>query len=316
MNRPASSKFVPGLPSDDDIDTQTNSANPNSVKIYDGVAECTMNDADTIKNVKIRAKDLAQEKLLNKVADCVDGFLRDRLLTFPDDEIFSIANEIYHITDVKYNTFDSDDNLMIRATVLAQVDDNDIMNCLVRFFKERIDLKSQNEALRKENEDAKHQIEDLKRQIAEFPNKVILANQKCNEALEHSGKKDYEGAIKLYDEAIQLNPYGYNLYYNRGWAYYNWKQYEKALKTFDKALELNPNSASAYENRGDAYKSLEQYEKAIQDYSKAIELNPNYSWVYNKRGECYKALGDEAKAQADFTKAEEFIEVIEAIEEI
>ena len=165
MNRPASSKFVPGLPDDDDIDTQTNSSTPNSVKIYDGVANCTMNDSDTIKNVKIRAKDLAQENLIKKVANYVDGFLRDRLLIFPDDEIFSIANEIYHITDVKYDVFKSDDNLMIRATVLAQIDDNDIMNCLVRFFKERIDLKSQVEALSKENEDLKRQIAELKPKI-------------------------------------------------------------------------------------------------------------------------------------------------------
>ncbi|MBQ6757685.1 MAG: tetratricopeptide repeat protein [Selenomonadaceae bacterium] len=232
MNRPASSKFVPALPSDDDIDTQTNSASSNSAKIYDGVAECTMNDADTIKNVKIRAKDLAQEKLLNKVADCVDGFLRDRLLTFPDDEIFSIANEIYHITDVKYNTFDSDDNLIIRATVLAQVDDNDIMNCLVRFFKERIDLKSQNDSLRKENE-------DLKRQIAEFPNKIILANQKFYEANELYGKKDYEGAIKLYSEAIELNPYDHYLYYDRGECYQALGDEAKAQADFAKAKELD-----------------------------------------------------------------------------
>ncbi len=224
MNRPASSKFVPGLPSDDDIDTQTNSASSNSVKIYDGVANCTMNDADTIKNVKIRAKDLAQEKLLNKLADYVDGFLRDRLLTFPDDEIFSIANEIYHITDVKYNTFDSDDKMMIRATVLAQIDDNDIMNCLVRFFKERIEFKSQ--------------IEDLKRQIAEFPNKIILANQKSNETEKFFNRRDYKGAIKLCDEAIELNPYDYELYEMRGICYQKFGDEAKAQADFKKAKEL------------------------------------------------------------------------------
>ncbi|MBQ3443671.1 MAG: tetratricopeptide repeat protein [Selenomonadaceae bacterium] len=275
MNRPASSKFVPGLPSDDDIDATTNenaAANPNSVKIYDGVADCAMNDADTIKNVKIRAKDLAQEKLLNKIADYVDGFLRDRLLTFPDDEIFSIANEIYHITDVKYNTFDSDDNLIIRATVLAQIDDNDIMNCLVRFFKERIDLKSQNEALSKENETLCKENEDLRRQIAEFPNKIILANQKKVDVNElRIGTGDYEDAIKLCDEAIELNPYDYEL----------------------------------YENRGAFYQELKQYEQAIQDDSKAIELNPYFWWLYNHRGFAYQKFGDEAKAQADFAKAEE-----------
>ena len=297
MNRPASSKFVPGLPADDDIDTQTNSASSNSVKIYDGVAECTMNDADTIKNVKIRAKDLAQEKLLNKIADYVDGFLRDRLLTFPDDEIFSIANEIYHITDVKYDVFNSDDNLMIRATVLAQIDDNDIMNCLVRFFKERIEFK--------------HQIEDLKRQIAELTpqittkDKIILAYQKCVKAEELSYKGDRENAIKFYNEAIELNPNLYQAYYNRGLAYSVLRQYERAIQDYSKAIELNPNYFNAYNNRGNDYSNLKQYEKAIQDYSKAIELNPNYSAAYYNRGRAYEKLGNNSKAQADFAKYEE-----------
>ncbi|MBR6711431.1 MAG: tetratricopeptide repeat protein [Selenomonadaceae bacterium] len=248
MNRPASSKFVPGLPADDDIDTQTNSSTPNSVKIYDGVADCAMNDADTIKNVKIRAKDLAQEKLLNKLADYVDGFLRDRLLTFPDDEIFSIANEIYHITDVKYNTFDSDDNLMIRATVLAQVDDNDIMNCLVRFFKERTDLKSQNEALRKENETLHAEIDDLKCQIEVLSN--LAKNKRQIEVLSNLAK------IKL-DEGYRFFDKGNNT---------------AAIKLYDEAIELNPNDVEAYIKRGDAYTNLPDSEKAIQDYDKAIEL--------------------------------------------
>lgn len=300
MNRPASSKFVPALPNDDDIDTQTNSASSNSVKIYDGVAECTMNDADTIKNVKIRAKDLAQEKLLNKIADYVNGFLRDRLLTFPDDEIFSIANEICTITDVKYDILDSDDNLMIRAIVTAQIDDNDIMNCLVRFFKERNDLKSQNDSLRNE-------IEDLKRQII-TKDKVALANQKYSEAEELYSKNDYEGAIKLYDEAIELNPYDYYLYYHRGLYYYNMKKYKQAIQDIDKAIELNPYDSSLYNNRGNCYKDIKQYEKAIQDYNEAIEIEPYAAWLYNNRGYCYRELGDEAKAQADFKKYEELYE--------
>ena len=213
MNRPESSKFVPALPNDDETPANENdSDNTNSIKIYDGVAECTMNDSDNLKSIKIKAKNLAQENLLNKIADYVNGFLRDRLLTFPDDEIFAIANEIYNISNINYNVIDSNDNILIRATVIAQIDDTNIMNCLVRFFKERIDLKSQNDSLRKENE-------DLKRQIAELPAKIVLANQKSNEADELYNKNDYEGAIKLYDEAIELNPYDDDLYEKRGDCY-------------------------------------------------------------------------------------------------
>ena len=267
MNLPDDKKFVPGLPHDDDINTPTNSDTPNSIKIYDGVADCPMNDSDTIKNVKIRAKDLAQENLLNKLADYVNGFLRDRFLTFPDDEIFAIANEIYQITDVKYDVFNSDDNLMIRATVLAQIDDNNIMNCLVRFFKERIDLKSQVEALRKE-------IEDLKRQII-TKDKVALANQKYNEA----------------NKLFSKNPVGVLTI--------------RALNCCSEAIKLNPYAYYVYEIRGDYYKSIEKYKEAIQDYSKAIELSPNYAEAYQNRGECYQALGNAKKAQADLKKAKE-----------
>ena len=154
MTQSNNSKFVPGL-SDDD----------NTVKIYEGVAECTMSDADTLKNVKVKVKDLATQKVQRKIADYVYAFWKDRYLTLPDDEVLSIANEISNITDVKYNVLDSDDNVLVRAAVTAQVDDNDVMNYIIKFFKERNELKSQNESLRKEIEDLRRRLAELERQI-------------------------------------------------------------------------------------------------------------------------------------------------------
>ena len=118
--------------------------------------------------------------------------MRDRLLTFPDDEIFSIANEIYHVTDVKYDVFNSDDKLMIRATVLAQIDDNGIMNCLVRFFKERIEFKSQ-------IEDLKRQIADLKQQLADNQqNNPQVTKQIVSEDKISPSNQNVDGALELY----------------------------------------------------------------------------------------------------------------------
>ena len=264
MNKPASSKYVPGLPSDDGIDTQTNAPVDDSIKIYDGVADCTMNDADTLKSVKSRAKDLAIQKVQQKIADYVYGFWKDRYLTLPDDEVLSIANEICTITDVKYNMQDSDgDKMIIRATVLAQIDDNDIMNYVIKCFNERTELKSQVEALRKENEDLRRQIADLKRQRDNsqkntqqitFPvisnEKIALAKQKADEAMECFRLNRYTAAIMLYDEAIRLNPNFDMAYNNRGLAYKNLRQYDQAIQDFDKALQINPNNASAEYNRG------------------------------------------------------------------
>ena len=243
MNRPASSKFVPGLPADDDIDTQTNSSNDNSIKIYDGVADCPVNDSDTFKNVKIRAKDLAIQKVQQKIADYVYGFWKDRYLTLPDDEVLSIASEICTITDVKYNFIDSDDNTLIRATVIAQIDDNDVMNYIIQFFKERNELKLQNEALRKENEDLRRQIEELKRPKTN--------NQQTNNPID---KKIESLAFEKFYEA------------------FNQKDYRKAIKLYDEAIQLNPNYANAYHYRGMAYKALGNNAKAQADFAKAEKL--------------------------------------------
>ena len=327
-----------------------------TIKFFEGVAECLLNDSDTIKDGKIRAKNLAEQNAQQKIVDYIRDFLEFRYLTFPDDEILAITNEILKISNINYDMKDSGNDIIIQSTVTAQIDDNDIMNCLVRFFNERNelksendslseeidDLKSQNESLRNEietlgklraeNDNLKRQMEplhaeidtlrkenkalrvendNLKRKIDELTpqiitkDKVALANQKSSEASKLHSKQDYEGALKLFDEAIELNPYADNLYNNRGGCYYTLKQYEKSIQDFSKALELYPNAAWLYQSRGNCYKELNQYEKAIQDYSKIIELSPNYGLYYKMRGECYKGLGEKAKAKADFKKAKE-----------
>ena len=262
MNQPNNSKFVPALPDDENINENVQTvtdSDDKTLNIYEGVAECTMNDDDTLKNAKIHAKDLAIQNVQKKIADYVYSFFRDRYITLPDDEVLSIANEISNITGVKYDFNSSDDdNLIIYATVTAKFDDNNIMSYYIKFFEERTELK--------------RQLAELTKQIIS-KDKIALANQKNNEADKLRNKSDYESAIKLYSEAIELNPNAYYL----------------------------------YENRGECYKALKQYEKAIQDYSEAVELHPYISRLYNMRGECYRALGNEEKANEDFKKAVELV---------
>ena len=79
-------------------------------------------------------------------------------------------------------------------------------------------------------------------------------------------------------------------YNERGRSKYEQKDYTGAIKDFDKAIELNPNYALAYKNRGDAKYSQEDYEDAIKDYDRAIELDPAYVKAYNNRGNSKRGL--------------------------
>lgn len=241
MNQITSSKFVPALPADNENAPPVPDSDDKTVNIYEGVAECTMNDSDNLKSVKIKVKDLAQDNVQKKIAAFIYSFLKDRLLTLPEDETLSIANEISNITGVKYNFIDSDDdNLTVRATVTAQLDSKDIMNYLIRFFKERAELKSQNEALRKEIEDLKRQIANLTLQTIS-KDKIALAKQKSDEALKSFYIGKYEDAIKLCDKAIQLNPTNGWSYYYRSLCYKNLGNLVKAQEDLSKAEELGYN---------------------------------------------------------------------------
>ena len=241
MNQSTNSKFVPALPDDENINENVPTvpdSGDSTINIYEGVAECAMNDSDNLKTIKIKAKNLAEDNVQKKIADYVYGFMKDRYLTLPDDETLSIANEISNITGVKYSFSDSDDdNLTVRAVVTAQIDSKDIMNYLIRFFKERAELKSQNESLRKENEALKHENEALKHENEDL--KLQIDELKCELA------NNYQNTAQVISkEEITLN----------------------------KAIQLNPNDAEAYYLRGKFYESHGYHENAQSDFRKAKKL--------------------------------------------
>ncbi|MBR8827456.1 MAG: tetratricopeptide repeat protein [Gomphosphaeria aponina SAG 52.96 = DSM 107014] len=102
--------------------------------------------------------------------------------------------------------------------------------------------------------------------------------------------KDYEGAIRDFNQAIALNPNWAEAYYYRGISLYCLKQYEEALADYDLALLLNNNWAEAYNNRGNTYYKLWEYEKAIADYNQALTLNPNLEIARKNRTIAEKLL--------------------------
>jgi clan AA aspartic protease (TIGR02281 family) len=150
---------------------------------------------------------------------------------------------------------------------------------------------------------------------------------------------DYDGAIKDFTKAIEINPNNKNTYYNqalvksklknsngaiedlskaiildlryveawimRGIFREDIKDYSGAIKDFTIALELKPNNASILLFRGNAKSNSKDYKSAIEDFNKAIEINIDYAEAYYYRGIAKCSLGQKGDGCLDLRKAQE-----------
>jgi tetratricopeptide (TPR) repeat protein len=112
-------------------------------------------------------------------------------------------------------------------------------------------------------------------------------------------------AIKNYGRAIELEPYHYKAYFNRGVMHERKQDYQNAIADYTRTIIIKPNYDKAYSNRGFIYKLINDQEKALADYNKAIELNPRNENALSNRGTLYKNTGQLDKALADFNKVVE-----------
>ena len=324
-------------------------------EIYTGEGSYVMSKDETLEVARERAKADAMRNASEQAFVYVKSYSRSKNFNLEEDIIETMTANILKLVEKPiFQMLEEVDNLegvMIRVSVKVEIDDSDINRWLNKPEHEISELVAQMEALHKANEEQERQIAEIKRQLANNPqdnerlaeelaaeNKIFLANLKVNEGWKLWSKKDFYGAVKLFGEAIELNP-NYaeawrgrgvaltelkqyeqavkyhdkavevkpdyvSAYYSRAWNYLCMKQYQQAIQDYDKTIELNPNSYKAYNNRGCAYMNgLKQNEQAIRDFTKAIELNPNFAWAYNNRGFAHMKLKQYDKAIPNLNKA-------------
>ena len=175
------------------------------------------------------------------------------------------------------------------------------------------------------------------------PDNAAAWKQKGN-ALNEQGKHDeaikaFEGAIKVYDEAIRLNPKDAIAWNNKGEVLRFQDKYDEAIKCFDEAIKINYRYAAALNNKGnalddqgnhdmaiDAYDGAiwldfyyaeawnnkgtalihyGEYDDAIEAYDEAITINPYYAVAWYNKGKILKALGRTSEADVAFAKGKE-----------
>ena len=86
---------------------------------------------------------------------------------------------------------------------------------------------------------------------------------------------DFEGALKYYGKAEQLDPNNVNTRLNVGTLYQQKKDYVKAMKAYDSVLTLYPDNVQANLYKAQALAEMGDKKTAIWHYKKVLSLDPS-----------------------------------------
>ncbi len=139
--------------------------------------------------------------------------------------------------------------------------------------------------------------------ISAPPAPSATAEDFYRDAIRQRGNKDYTGALRSLDRALELRPDWLLAIVNRADSEVRLKHFEEAIAGFDRAIQLDPKRAASYDARGLAYSNSGNHVQAIPDYTRAIELNPDSTAAYNNRGWAYLETGKLDESLADLNRA-------------
>ena len=116
-------------------------------------------------------------------------------------------------------------------------------------------------------------------------------------------KHDPDGALRDYNQALQLEPRHAEALAYRGFANFDKGDTAAALADEDAQVGLRPHSAAAYLDRCALRMRAGQLDQAEADCNKAIELNPQLASGFRYRGFLRGSKGEFADALVDYDAA-------------
>jgi tetratricopeptide (TPR) repeat protein len=79
--------------------------------------------------------------------------------------------------------------------------------------------------------------------------KELLEKEALLKGNEQLGNRDYNNALKYFDEALEINPNSIYAWGNKGLVLARLGMHDKDIMYFDKALEIDPNNALVWGNK-------------------------------------------------------------------
>ena len=323
------------------------------IKTYTGIGEYITDNSETPDFAQQNARLYAERNACEQAGVFISSVTEVKNNIMAKDEIETFTVGILKVKSNKAEviklTGEAAGYVKYRVTVDAEVDTSQfavqVKQWLNRSEEKRQELISQTVSMQKIIDKQRKQIATLEKDLQNIKTaqdkkklknevtnvqKIALYSQKVREAI--MAKRTAE-KVKLYTEAIKINPNGAEAYFGRALSLNNRQQeiadlsraieidpnyadayyfragnyaldseYTLAVVDYTKVIELKPDYIEAYEDRAESYEELGQYEKAVSDYSTVIERNPNKSLYYASRASCYQELNDYERAIEDYTK--------------
>ncbi len=122
--------------------------------------------------------------------------------------------------------------------------------------------------------------------------------------MDRAARRDYNGALADYTEAIHLEPTLADAYNNRGNVWSLRGDHDRAITDYTEAIRFRPNFPAAYYNRGLARYFKGDLDGAIADWSMVIELDSRLAArIQSQLGVVYGSKGDYDNAIAHLNDA-------------
>ncbi len=107
------------------------------IQTYTGSGEYLMSEDENVDFAKSRAAIEAERNILDQVCVYVKGQSSMIDNELDSDEVISIGAGILHVTDTKYKLLDDAQGILVKATVTAQIDIEELKTLLNQAIAER-----------------------------------------------------------------------------------------------------------------------------------------------------------------------------------
>jgi len=151
----------------------------------------------------------------------------------------------------------------------------------------------------------------------------MLAKFLCRQGSAYQGKKEYEKAIKCYQNSLTEvrcaptlnklrkceseyekakaaayeNPEIAEQERVKGNEFFKQNNFPEAMKCYNEAIKRAPRQASLYSNRAATYINLLEFALALKDAEKCIELDPTFVRGYTRKGAAHFYMKEYVKAR-------------------